>query len=109
MIAASDVRTVTGGFRVGRNAWFSAAASWGFGVLEISPECLVFDTTWSRYRFTPDRIVRLRLRRGFWYPGLRIEHSVAVYPRFFALHTRKLDELRRYLEAAGYSVDDAKD
>ena len=89
MIAAAEVVKVTGGFRVGRNALVCAAASWGFGVLEISREHLIFDTTWSRYTFTPDTIVRLGLRRGFWYPGRRIEHSVAAYPRFFALHTRR--------------------
>ena len=108
MTTADEVAMVTGGLRVGRNAWLCIAASWGFGVLEISRERLVFDTTWTRYAFTHDTIVRLWLRRGFWYPGLRIEHSVAAYPRYLALHTRKVDLLRRHLEDAGYSVYNAK-
>jgi hypothetical protein len=35
MTATDEVAMVTGGFRVGRNAWLCIAASWGFGVLEI--------------------------------------------------------------------------
>jgi hypothetical protein len=98
----------TGGFRVGRNAWLSWHASWGFGVLEISRERLVLDTTWSRYSFTVDAIVCLSPTGGLWRPGVRIEHRVETYPPYIVFVTFHVARVANELRAAGYSVDDRK-
>ena len=97
----------TGGFMVGRNRWLCITASWGFGVLEISPERLVLDTTWRRYIFRHDSIVRLSTKGLLLTPGIRIEHSVAAYARYLAFTTYKVARVVRHLRDAGYHVEEA--
>jgi hypothetical protein len=103
-----DVVMETGGFLVGRNRWLCIYATWGFGVLEIARECLVLDTTWTRYTFTQQTIVRLSTRGSFISSGVRIEHSVPRYPRFLAFTTFRLSRVVQRLREAGYHVDDKK-
>ena len=108
MTVASDVVMETGGFMVGRNRWLCIAASWGFGVLEISRDRLVLDTTWTRYTLTHQSIVRLSTSGLLFSPGVRFQHSVAAYPRFLAFTTFKIGRVLQRLREAGYAVDGAK-
>jgi hypothetical protein len=101
-----DTAMETGGFLVGRNRWLCIYATWGFGVLEISPRYLVLDITWSRYTFTRETIVGLSTRGLLYGSGVRIEHSVSRYPRFLGFTTFHLARLVQRLREAGYDVDD---
>jgi hypothetical protein len=101
-----DTVMETGGFLVGRNRWLCFYATWGFGVLEISPRQLVLDITWSRFTFTHETIGRLTTRGLLWGSGIRIEHSVPRYPRFLGFTTFRLRRVLDRLRDAGYQVAD---
>jgi hypothetical protein len=113
MMSASPVAThedeavfeQTGGYRVGRNAWLAFNASWPFGTLQVRRGELVLQCIASRYRFPAASVVRLSCFHGGFSSGLRIEHSIAEYPRFIAFWTTAMPKLQAALKEAGFHVE----
>jgi hypothetical protein len=94
----------TGGYRVGRNAWLALNASWPFGTLQIRRGELILRCIASRYRFPSASISRLSRFQGAFSSGLRIEHSIAKYPRFIVFWSRAMPELQSRIKEAGFHV-----
>jgi hypothetical protein len=93
-----------GGYRVGRNFWLAFNASWPFATLEIQAERLVLAGLWRRYDFPRASIIRLSEHHGLFSSGLRIEHSIAAYPRLVVFWTRELQTLQEKLRANAFPV-----
>jgi hypothetical protein len=70
-----------GGCRVGRNFWLSLNLSWPFATLEVHADHLILACLWRRYDFPRASVVRLSDYDELFRSGLRIEHSIAGYPR----------------------------
>jgi hypothetical protein len=104
MPATAEVITETGGFRVGRNAWLALNGTWPFGTLEIHSDCLVLDTLWRRYSFPRSSILALSEFHGFFWSGLRIEHSIPAYPRFVVFWSPRMSRLWQRLADTGFPV-----
>jgi hypothetical protein len=100
--------TERGGFSVGKNRWDAINGSWPFGTLVIQQDRLVLGTLWKKYDFPHSSIVALSVIRIFFFPALRIEHSISLYPAFVAFGSLRMARLRRRLTEAGFRVDDAK-
>jgi len=94
----------TGGYRVGRNAWLAFNASWPFGTLLIKRGELVLQCIASCYHFPNASVTRLSRFQGAFSSGLRIEHSIATYPRFIVFWSRAMPELQSRLTEAGFRV-----
>ena len=94
----------TGGYRVGRNAWLALNASWPFGTLQVRRGELILRCIASRYRFPSASISRLSRFQGAFSSGLRIEHSIAKYPRLIVFWSRAMPELESRLKGAGFHV-----
>jgi hypothetical protein len=87
-----------GGCRIGRNAWLSLNATWPFAELEVHDDALVLTGLLQAYHFPKDAIRRLSVYGS----GVRIEHTIAAYPRFVVFWTFKLAELRQQLQSHGF-------
>src|ERR1043166_2198875 len=92
----------TGGYRVGRNAWLALNASWPFGRIQVRRGELVLKGIATCYRFPSESITRLSRFQGAFCTGLRIEHSIAAYPRFIVFWSRACPELQARLPEAGF-------
>ncbi len=96
----------TGGYRVGRNAWFAFNASWPFGTLQVRRAELVLRCIVRRFVFSSSSVDRLSFYDGLFSSGLRIEHSIADYPAFIAFWSPNVEELCFGLREAGFHVAD---
>jgi len=93
-----------GGYRVARNAWLSFNASWPFGSVELRSGQLALHCITRRLVFPASAVTTVSIYHGLFSVGIRIEHTIADYPRFVVFWTRKPDELIQRLKNAGYPI-----
>ncbi len=93
-----------GGCRVGRNFWLSFNASWPFATLDVHEDRVVLAGLWRTYVFPRAGIIRLSDYEGLFASGLRIEHSIAAYPRLVVFWARDLSALQQALHANAFPV-----
>jgi hypothetical protein len=105
MDVAPEPSLETGGYTVGRNRWLAINGSWPFGSLQIHEDRLVLHTIFRRFIIPRDAIVGLSQIRLFFFPSLRIEHTVPEYPRFVVFSSFHLSRVQQRLKTAGFSVD----
>jgi hypothetical protein len=98
----------TGRFLVGRNGWLAFDGSLWFGSLEIHAGGLVLNTLWGTFTFTPSTVLRVSQTRVFFFPWLRIEHSIPTYPPFILFRSFHLSRVIQRFQKAGFSVEDHK-
>jgi hypothetical protein len=91
-----------GGLRIGRSFWLSINASWPLATLQIYSDRLVLTGLFRRLSFPHSAIVRLSEYHGFLSSGIRIEHTVAAYPRLVIFWTRDLAALEEKLHANAF-------
>lgn len=95
----------TGGARLD---YFNATIP--FAVLSANADAVRLTCFGSEYLFPRACIRSLRRHRGFFSTGLRIEHSVALYPKFVVFwasvffSTGPYRALKTKLEKLGYEV-----
>jgi hypothetical protein len=94
----------TGGCTVGRNWWLATHSTWPFAGLYVYAEELILSTFLSRYRFPRGEISQIvRYYSGLSY-GLKIEHTVADYPRFVVFWPWDIEEFEKILDANAFPV-----
>jgi hypothetical protein len=98
--------TQTGGIRVGEGIFDAFNAKWPFAHLTITPKQVHLSCFSYQYSFPRDSIRRLSRHRAWFSVGLRIEHTVPMYPVFLVFWTFKYAALKRQLREMGYAVDD---
>jgi hypothetical protein len=101
---ADEVFTQVGGYRVGRSALLSFNASWPFGSVELRSGQLALHTITRRLIFPVAAVTSVSTYYGMFSVGVRIEHTIADYPRFIVFWTFNPDELVRRLKGAGYPI-----
>jgi hypothetical protein len=94
-----------GGIRAGEGLFSAFNASWPFARLLVTPERIHLSCFSYNYSFPKESIRRLSRHRGLFSVGLRIEHSVPMYPVFLVFWTFKYQALKKHLQEMGYSVD----
>ena len=99
-----EVFTQRGGYRVGRSALFSFNASWPFGSVELRSGKLELHCIMRHLVFPVSAVTSISIYYGLFSVGVRIEHSIADYPRFVVFWTRKPDDLIQRLRDAGYPI-----
>jgi len=98
--------TQTGGIRIGEGIFSAFNASWPFARLLISPKQVCLSCFSYQYSFPKESVRRLSRHRGVFSVGLRIEHTIPMYPVFLVFWTFKYAALKRQLVEMGYTVDD---
>src|SRR4051812_19127976 len=87
------VFTQIGGYRVGRNSLLCLNASWPFGSIEVRPGELILCCISRTLVFPATSITRISIYYGLFSSGIRIEHTIADYPRFVVYWSFNLAEL----------------
>jgi hypothetical protein len=97
-----------GGLRIGDNFWLAGNYTWPFARLTCTNETIEIVLTiplFSKpYIFSHDTIRQLRIQRGLFSKGLRIEHAVADCAPFILFWSFKVAELTNELERRGFYV-----
>jgi len=99
-----DVFTQQGGYRVGYNAWLSCNFSWPFGSVEVRSGHLALHCMTRVLDFPISQVTSASLYHGLFSVGVRIEHTIAQYPRFVVFWTFDPDALLRRLQDAGFPI-----
>ena len=103
-LGVNDVFTQQGGYRVGRSALLSFNASWPFGSIEVRSGQLALHCITRTLDFPVSKVTSASIYYGLFSVGVRVEHTIANYPRFVVFWTRDPDELMRRLKDAGYPI-----
>jgi hypothetical protein len=101
---ASAVILYQGGARIG---WFNA--SYPLASLTATRDMIRISCFGSEYSFFKDTINGLTGYRGLFSVGLRIAHTMPIYPPLVVFWTDEFERLKANLEDLGYDVQAKRD